>query len=87
MYVDERYAQGGGLYSTGTVGHTGYSGTECYADFEKDLFVVSLTNTAKYAAMNKGAHYPAGPGVDICTAACVAFRTGLHQAMAADLNV
>lgn len=77
VYVDERYKQGGGLYSNGSVGHTGFSGTECYADFEKDLFVVSLSNTAYYAARNK----------KDCSAECAAFREGLHKAMAKDLNI
>lgn len=77
VYVDERYKQGGGLYSNGSVGHTGFSGTECYADFEKDLFVVSLSNIAYYAARNK----------KDCSAECAAFREGLHKAMAKDLKI
>ena len=76
VYCDERYKQGGRLYSKGSVGHTGFSGTECYADFDKDLYVVSLTNTAYYAARN---------GKD-CTAECAAFREGLHNAIAEDLE-
>ncbi|MBQ4150762.1 MAG: beta-lactamase family protein [Clostridia bacterium] len=76
VYVDERYKQGGGLYSNGSVGHTGFSGTECYADFEKNLFVVSLSNTARFAAQNK----------KDCSAECAAFREGLHKAIAKDLN-
>ncbi len=76
VYVDERYKQGGGLFTNGSIGHTGFSGTECYVDFEKDLYVVSLSNTAYYAARNK----------KDCSAECAAFREGLHKAMAMDLN-
>ena len=76
VYTDERYKQGGRLYSKGSIGHTGFSGTECYADFEKDLYVVSLTNTAYYAARN---------GKD-CSMECAAFREGLHNAIADDIG-
>lgn len=76
VYADARYKQGGGLYSDGSLGHTGFSGTECFADFEKDLYVVSLTNTAYYAARR---------GKD-CSAECAAFREGLHKAMKEDLG-
>ena len=76
VYVDERYEQGSGLYSNGTVGHTGFSGTECFADFEKDMYVVSLSNTAYYAAKN-------GEG---CMTEVEEFRKGLHKAMKEDLE-
>lgn len=76
VYTDARYKQGGRLYSAGSVGHTGFSGTECFADFEKDLYVVSLSNTARFAAMRK----------KNCSAECAAFREGLHNAIAEDLG-
>jgi len=76
IYADKRYKQGGRLYSEGSVGHTGFSGTECFADFDKDLYVVSLSNTARYAAINK----------KDCSAECAAFREGLHNAIADDLG-
>ena len=76
VYADERYGQGGGLYSNGSLGHTGFSGTECFADYEKDLFVVSLTNTAYYAA-RKGKN---------CSTECAEFRRGLHSAIKEDLG-
>lgn len=76
VYADGRYAQGGGLYAEGTVGHTGFSGTECFADFSKDLYVVSLSNTAYYAALRGGN----------CMTECAAFREGLHAAMKEDLG-
>lgn len=76
VYADSRYKQGGGFYSDGTVGHTGFSGTECFADFKRGLSVVSLTNTAKHAAMR---------GCD-CMAETAAFREGLHRAMKRDID-
>lgn len=76
VYVDSRYKQGGGLFSNGSLGHTGFSGTACFADYEKDFYVVSLTNTAYYAAKQK----------KDCSATCAAFREGLHKAMAKDMG-
>lgn len=76
VYVDSRYKQGGGFYSDGTVGHTGFSGTGCYADFNRGLSVVSLSNTARFAAIG---------GRD-CSAECAAFREGLHRAMKLDID-
>ena len=77
VYVDRRYAQAGGLYSDGAVGHTGFSGTECFADFANDLYVVSLTNTAYYAVLTTG---------DPSNKTAM-FRTGLHNALALDLGI
>ncbi len=76
VYADGRYGQGGGLYSDGTVGHTGFSGTECFADRKQGFFLVSLSNTSLYTAIRK----------QNCTAACAAFREGLHRAIKADLE-
>ncbi len=76
VYVDGRYKQGGGLYSDGTVGHTGFSGTECFADFEKGIYVVSLSNTA-YCAAIKGKN---------CIKETEEFRRNLHIAMKEDLG-
>ncbi len=76
VYVDERYEQGSGLYSNGTVGHTGFSGTECFADFEKGIYVVSLSNTAYYAAKNGKS----------CMKEVENFRKNLHKAMKEDLG-
>lgn len=76
VYADGRYGQGGGLYSDGTVGHTGFSGTECFADRKQGFFLVSLSNTSLYTAIRK----------QNCTAACAAFREGLHRAIKQDLE-
>ena len=76
VYTDARYKQGGRLYTPGSVGHTGFSGTACFADFEKDLYVVSLSNTAYYAA-RKGKN---------CSTECADFREALHNAIAEDLG-
>ena len=77
VYADARYKQGGRLYAEGSLGHTGFSGTEVFADYRKDLYVVSLTNTALYAVLRK----------ENCSTACAAFREGLHNAIADDLRL
>lgn len=77
VYADKRYKQGGALLSAGSLGHTGFSGTAVFADYEKDLYVVSLTNTALYA-FNRGLN---------CSVECANFREGLHNAVAADLGI
>ena len=43
-YVDESYAQTGKLFSTGSIGHTGHTGTSFFVDPETGLWVVLLTN-------------------------------------------
>ena len=43
-YVDESYAQTGKLFSTGSFGHTGHTGTSFFVDPETGLWVVLLTN-------------------------------------------
>ncbi len=76
VYVDGRWNQGGGLFSDGAYGHTGFSGTACFADRTKGFYAVSLSNTALRTAMRKGD----------CTEACRLFREGLHKAIKADLE-
>lgn len=76
VYVDERYEQSGGLYSKGTVGHTGFSGTECFADFEKEMYVATLSNTA-YHAVRNGKN---------CMKEVEEFRKNLHRAIKEDLG-
>lgn len=74
--ADKRWTQGAGLFSDGAVGHTGFSGTACFADRKQGFFVVSLSNTALFAfRRNKN-----------CSAECAAFREGLHSAIKQDLE-
>ena len=77
VYADARYKQGGRLLSAGSLGHTGFSGTAVFADYEKDLYVVSLSNTALYAFNRKRN----------CSTECANFREGLHNAVADDLGI
>ncbi len=76
VYVDERYKQTGRLLSKGSLGHTGFSGTSCFVDFEKDLYITILSNTAKHAAIRRLN----------CSDECAAMRKALHNAIADDLG-
>lgn len=76
VYADERYPQGGTLLSKGSLGHTGWSGTSVFADYEKELYVVMLTNTA-WCAGQDGRNIPES---------CAQTRAELHSAICEDLK-
>ena len=76
VHVDGRYKQGGTLLSDGSIGHTGFSGTSVFADFERGIYASILTNTAYYAGLAKRDY----------TASCAEMRKMLHSAIAEDLK-
>ena len=45
LYVDERYAQAGGLFRTGSIGHCGHTGQSVFVDTESGLYVIILSDT------------------------------------------
>ncbi len=76
VYVDGRYAQTGRLFSKGSIGHCGHSGTSVFVDLEKGMYVVTLSNTTRLAEEKK-----LGYGVTM------QFRADLHNAIADDLGI
>ena len=44
LYVDERYAQAGGLFSVGSIGHCGHTGQSVFIDRESGLYVIILSD-------------------------------------------
>ena len=44
LYVDERYAQAGGLFRTGSIGHCGHTGQSVFVDTENGLYVIILSD-------------------------------------------
>lgn len=44
LYVDERYAQAGGLFRTGSIGHCGHTGQSVFVDTESGLYVIILSD-------------------------------------------
>ncbi len=76
VYVDGRYPQTGRLFSNGSIGHCGHSGTSVFVDFEKGMYVVILSNTTRLAEEKK-----LGYGVTM------QFRANLHNAIASDFGI
>lgn len=44
LYVDERYAQTGGLFSDGAIGHCGHTGQSVFVDYRSGLYVIILSD-------------------------------------------
>lgn len=44
LYVTERYAQGGGLFPSGSIGHCGHTGQSVFVDMESGLYVIILSD-------------------------------------------
>ena len=44
LYVDERYAQAGGIFRTGSIGHCGHTGQSVFVDTESGLYVIILSD-------------------------------------------
>jgi len=76
LYVDDRYPQTGRLFSNGSIGHCGHSGQSVFVDFEKQMYVVALSNTTLYSACRGGTY-----------ADTERFREELHNAIADDLKI
>ncbi|MBQ2733984.1 MAG: serine hydrolase [Clostridia bacterium] len=76
VYVDSRYAQTGRLFSEGSLGHCGHSGTSVFVDNEKGMYVVALSNTTRLAEEKKLGYGPT-----------MQFRADLHNAIADDLGI
>ncbi|MGH7463298.1 MAG: serine hydrolase domain-containing protein, partial [Longimicrobiales bacterium] len=54
---------GGDYFSASSIGHTGFTGTSMWIDFERDLFVILLTNRVnptrdnqKHVPLRRGLH-------------------------------
>ncbi len=44
VYVDEKYAQTGNLFKTGSIGHCGHTGQSVFVDLESGLYVIILSD-------------------------------------------
>jgi CubicO group peptidase (beta-lactamase class C family) len=44
LYVDERYAQTGGLFQNGAIGHCGHTGQSVFVDYRSGLYVIILSD-------------------------------------------
>lgn len=44
LYVDDRYAQIGGLFPDGSIGHCGHTGQSIFVDYKSGLYVIILSD-------------------------------------------
>ena len=44
LYVDEKYAQAGGLFNTGTIGHCGHTGQSFFLDPVTGFYTIILSD-------------------------------------------
>ena len=55
LYVDQRYAQTGGLFKDGAIGHCGYTGQSVYVDPRSGLYVIALSDATASTERKYGA--------------------------------
>lgn len=49
LYVTGRYAQAGGLFPAGAIGHCGHTGQSVFADYRSGLYAILLTDATRHA--------------------------------------
>ncbi|MBR6748704.1 MAG: beta-lactamase family protein [Clostridia bacterium] len=78
LFVDERYAQTGGLFPTGSIGHCGHTGQSVFVDLQSGLYVIILSDaTASVTLKYGGEKY----------AEVMQMRHDIHAAIKEDLNL
>lgn len=76
LYVTERYAQGGGLFSPGSIGHCGHTGQSVFVDRKTGLYVIILSDATVSTVRKYGKErYP-----DV-----MRMRADIHAAIKAEL--
>lgn len=80
LMIDENDPLGGGLFTKGSFGHCGYTGTSMFFDRKRGIYVVLLTNTARYA-------YRENPTHDHVRGTSLQVRNAVHRAIKDDLNI
>lgn len=77
LYVDERYAQTGGLFEDGAIGHCGHTGQSVFVDYRSGLYVIILSDATISTVRKYGKeHY--GEVKDM--------RSRLHAAIKQDMQ-
>ena len=76
LYVDERYAQTGGLFAEGAIGHCGHTGQSVFVDVSTGLYVIILSDATLSVTQKHGVlHYDE----------VMEMRAQVHAAIAKDL--
>ena len=78
LYVDGRYAQTGGLFADGAIGHCGHTGQSVFVDYRSGLYAIVLSD-ATVSTLRK---YGEGRYEDVMD-----MRARVHAAIARDLAV
>jgi CubicO group peptidase (beta-lactamase class C family) len=78
--INENDPLSGGLFGKGSFGHCGYTGTSMFFDREKQLYVVLLTNTARFAYREEASH-------EHVRGRCLKVRSSVHAAIKKDLDI
>ena len=78
LYVDGRYAQAGGLFRTGSIGHCGHTGQSVFADTGSGFYVIILSD-ATISTVRKYGKEKYSEVMDM--------RREIHAAIGADLNI
>lgn len=80
LMIDEEHPLSGGLFSKGSFGHCGYTGTSLFFDRKKQVYVALLTNAARFA-------YRQAPNHGHVRGCCLEMRRSVHGAIAKDLDL
>ena len=80
LMIDENEPLSGGLFTKGSFGHCGYTGTSMFFDRKRGIYVVLLTNTARYAYRSNTSH-------EHVRGMSLAVRSTVHRAIKNDLNI
>ncbi len=79
LYVDEKYAQTGNLFPTGSFGHCGHCGQSIFFNREKQMCVVILTNATRF--LNKRSDFQGYDYDIVCE-----MRRVIHNEILKDLS-
>ena len=80
LMIEENDPLSGGLFTKGSFGHCGYTGTSMFFDRKRQVYVILLTDTARHA-------YREDPSHEHVRGTCLAVRNTIHHAIKIDLNI
>lgn len=78
LIVDERYAQTGKLFPSGSFGHCGHTGTSLFFSRAENMYVILLTNATRFQSMKN--HFTSYDYNVVCK-----MREEIHNAIHTDL--
>jgi len=79
LMIDENDPLSGGLFTKGSFGHCGYTGTSMFFNRERKVYAVLLTNAARFA-------YRENPSHEHVRGRTYTIRSSIHEAIKCDLK-